>query len=113
MADRWPGRAVQIDRLVRVLGPPAAPVPPVFVGGLPSSGKTAVVRDLFQVPARDVCSARMGRGRRIRRVRLAALVGRGAPAERRARGCAGARLTAPVVSRRHALRRHCSSRMPM
>jgi len=26
-----------------------APVPPVFVGGLPSSGKTAVVRDLFQV----------------------------------------------------------------
>jgi len=46
---RWLGREAQIDRLLRVLGPRGAPVPPVFVGGLPSCGKTAVVRDLFKV----------------------------------------------------------------
>jgi len=49
LKSRWLGRESQIDRLVRVLGPRDAPVPAVFVGGLPSSGKTAVVRDLFQV----------------------------------------------------------------
>ena len=46
--SRWLGREDQIDRLLRVLGPCDAPVPPVFIGGLPSCGKTAVVRDLFQ-----------------------------------------------------------------
>jgi hypothetical protein len=46
---RWLGREAQIDRLVRVLGRRGAPVPPVFVGGLPSCGKTAVVRDLLKV----------------------------------------------------------------
>ena len=48
LKQRWIGREVQIDRLVRILGPREAMVSPVFVGGLPSSGKSAVVRDLFQ-----------------------------------------------------------------
>ena len=48
LKQRWIGREEQIDRLVRILGPREAMVSPVFVGGLPSSGKSAVVRDLFQ-----------------------------------------------------------------
>ena len=51
LKQRWIGRGEQIDRLVRILGPREAMVSPVFVGGLPSSGKSAVVRDLFQALA--------------------------------------------------------------
>ena len=42
-------RLIPDCRHIGTSGSRDAPVPPVFVGGLPSSGKTAVVRDLFQV----------------------------------------------------------------
>ncbi|KAK9916502.1 hypothetical protein WJX75_003462 [Coccomyxa subellipsoidea] len=45
---RWPARREQICAVMDVLGEPNALMPPVFIYGGPSTGKTAIVRDIFK-----------------------------------------------------------------
>ena len=44
VAERWPGRHAEVAKLFALLGPCAHHVPDLFVYGLPSTGKTSVVR---------------------------------------------------------------------
>ncbi|CAL8467061.1 g6597 [Coccomyxa elongata] len=47
LCSRWPARRDQICAVLDVLGEPNALMPPLFIYGGPSTGKTAIIRDIF------------------------------------------------------------------
>jgi hypothetical protein len=45
---RWPGRAQQLDQLLRIVGQPTDYVPPLILHGSTATGKSELLSDLLQ-----------------------------------------------------------------